>query len=476
MLRYLGFRLLAMVVAIIGVSTIVFALVHLIPGDPVRNSLGTRFNQELYDRKRAEAGLDRPLVEQYLRWMGHAVRGDLGESFRSNRPVTSVVLERLPATLSLAFAALFVALLIALPVGLLSAVRSGSKLDYTATAASQVGVSVPDFWAAIMYILLFSITLAWLPPSGYVSPFEDPKEWARHLVLPAITVGLVSGSILTRFVRSAVLEAYNQDYVRTAVAKGLGTWQVVWGHVVPNAAIPIVTVVGLQLGLPPRRRRRGGDDLRLARRRPAGAHRRGGPRLHGAAGRRAVPGDHLPRHQPDRRRALRRARPTGPGAMTEVVNIPPDPDTFEGGAITTPLRSRRAEVWSALVANRLAVLGLVVLGLLVLAAIFGPTLAPYGANEQEILNRFAAPSRDHWFGTDDLGRDVFSRVLIASRASLQVGIIAVGIAVVLGLPIGLVAGFYGRATDGVLMRLMDMLFAFPAILLAIAIVAVRGPG
>jgi peptide/nickel transport system permease protein len=248
LLRYLGFRLLAMVVAIIGVSTIVFALVHVIPGDPVRNSLGTRFNQELYDRKRAEAGLDRPLVEQYLRWMGHALRGDLGESFRSNRPVTSVVLERMPATLSLAFAALFVALLIALPVGLLSAVRSGSKLDYTATAASQVGVSVPDFWAAIMYILLFSITLAWLPPSGYVSPFEDPKEWARHLVLPAITVGLVSGSILTRFVRSAVLEAYNQDYVRTAVAKGLGTWQVVWGHVVPNAAIPIVTVVGLQLG------------------------------------------------------------------------------------------------------------------------------------------------------------------------------------------------------------------------------------
>jgi peptide/nickel transport system permease protein len=246
--RYIGFRVLAMVVAMIGVSTIVFALVHLIPGDPVRNSLGTRFNQELYERKRAEAGLDKPLVQQYLTWMGHAVRGDLGQSFRSNRAVTAVVLERLPATLSLALAALFVALLIALPVGLISAVRSGSKLDYAATAASQVGVSIPDFWAAIMYILLFSLTLGWLPPSGYASPFEEPGEWARHLVLPAITVGLVSGSILTRFVRSAVLEAYNQDYVRTATAKGLSTWQVVWRHVVPNAAIPIVTVIGLQLG------------------------------------------------------------------------------------------------------------------------------------------------------------------------------------------------------------------------------------
>lgn len=237
-----------MVIAVIGVSTVVFALVHFIPGDPIRNSLGTRFNQQLYDQKRAEAGLDRPIVEQYLRWMGNALRGDLGTSFRNNRPVTAVVLERLPATLSLALAALLIAVLIALPVGILSAVRSGSKLDYAATAASQVGVSIPDFWAGIMYILLFSLTLSWLPPSGYVSPFEDPVEWLRHLVLPALTVGLVSGSILTRFVRSAVLEAMNQDYVRTATAKGLSRGQVVRRHVLPNAAIPIVTVVGLQLG------------------------------------------------------------------------------------------------------------------------------------------------------------------------------------------------------------------------------------
>lgn len=248
MIRYLGRRLLAMAVAMVGVSTIVFTLVHMIPGDPVRNSLGTRFNQELYDRKRADAGLDKPIVEQYVTWMGKALRGDLGESFRSNRNVTAVVLERLPATLSLAAAALVIALLIALPVGILSAVRSGSKLDYAATAASQVGVSIPDFWAGIMYILLFALTLSWLPPSGYVSPFDDVGEWLRHLVLPALTVGLVSGSILTRFVRSAVLEALNQDYVRTAEAKGLSRGQIVRRHVLPNAAIPIVTVVGLQLG------------------------------------------------------------------------------------------------------------------------------------------------------------------------------------------------------------------------------------
>lgn len=248
MLRYLGSRLLTMVVAMVGVSTVVFALIHLIPGDPVRNSLGTRFTQEVYDAKRAAAGLDRPLGEQFVRWLGNAARGDLGESFRTNREVTSMVLERLPATISLAAVALLIALLIALPVGIVSAARSGSKLDYAATAASQVGVSIPDFWAGIMYILLFALTLQWLPPSGYESPFDSVTEWLRHLILPALTVGLVSGSILTRFVRSAVLEALNQDYVRTAEAKGLSRRQVVMRHVLPNAAIPIVTVVGLQLG------------------------------------------------------------------------------------------------------------------------------------------------------------------------------------------------------------------------------------
>jgi len=141
-----------------------------------------------------------------------------------------------------------------------------------------------------------------------------------------------------------------------------------------------------------------------------------------------------------------------------------------------PLRSRRAEVWSAVLANRLALGGLAVLAVLALAAVVGPSVAPFGANEQAILDRFEGPSWRHWFGTDDLGRDVFSRVLIAARGSLQVGVISVGIALGLGVPIGMVAGYYGGIADSALMRLMDIVFSFPAILLAIAIVAVRGPG
>lgn len=241
-------RLGQMLIALLGVSIIVFALIHFVPGDPVRTALGTRFDPDIYEALRERAGLDKPLVTQYFSWLGGAATGDLGVSFRNGQPVSNLVVERLPATLTLAGAALLVALVVGIPLGIVSAVRSGSKLDYAATAASQVGVSVPDFWAGIMYILLFSLTLSWLPPSGYVSFFEDPVEWLSHLVLPALAVGLVSGSIIFRFVRSAVLEALNQDYTRTAKAKGLGPWRVLRDHVLPNAWIPIVTIIGLQLG------------------------------------------------------------------------------------------------------------------------------------------------------------------------------------------------------------------------------------
>lgn len=248
MRRFIARRLAATAVALFGVSVVVFALIHLIPGDPVRVALGTKFNQKLYDTKRAEAGLDRPLPEQFVRWMSKAVRGDLGTSFRANRTVSSMVLERLPATLGLAVAALAIAVVVAVPLGVLAAMRSGSRLDHAALGVSQVGISVPDFWAGIMYILLFSSALSWLPPSGYTSPAEDLVGFLQHLALPALTVGLVSAAILTRFIRSAVVEALNEDYVRTARAKGLSEWRVMRSHVLPNAAIPIITVVGLQLG------------------------------------------------------------------------------------------------------------------------------------------------------------------------------------------------------------------------------------
>jgi len=186
--RYVLRRVGQAVVVLFGVSVIVFLLMQLVPGDPVRIALGTRFDQETYDALRERAGLDDPLLVQYLSFLGNALTGDLGVSFRSGQPVTTAILERLPATLSLAGVSLLVALLIAVPLGLVSATRSGKLSDYVATVFSQVGVSVPDFWMAILLILLFTTTLGWLPPSGYVPFSEDLAEWLQHIVMPALKV------------------------------------------------------------------------------------------------------------------------------------------------------------------------------------------------------------------------------------------------------------------------------------------------
>ncbi|MEU7958919.1 MULTISPECIES: ABC transporter permease [Micromonospora] len=245
--RFVLRRLLQSVVVLLGVTLVVFLLLQLVPGDPVRVSLGTRFDQQTYDALRERSGLDRPLVVQYLSYVGNALTGDLGVSFRSGQPVTTIVLQRLPATLSLAVTAVLLALLVAFPLGVLSAVRSGSFVDHAARVFSQFGVSVPDFWTGIMGILLFAGVLGWLPPSGYVPLTDDPVGWASHVALPAAAVGLVTASILTRFIRSSVLEVLAEDYVRTAEAKGLRPRVVVVRHVLRNALIPVVTVVGVQL-------------------------------------------------------------------------------------------------------------------------------------------------------------------------------------------------------------------------------------
>ncbi len=234
-------------VVLVGVTLVTFSLVQLVPGDPIRVSLGTRFDPQVYQLLRERAGFDQPLPVQYLSYIGNAVTGDLGVSFRSGEPVSQILMERLPATLTLTLAAMVVALLIAIPLGVMSATRQGTKSDYAATVVSQVGVSVPDFWMAILFILLFAGTLGWFPPSGYVSPLESPIGWLHHVALPAVTIGLVSGSILTRFVRSAVLESLGQDYTRTARAKGLPEKRVIRDHVLRNAWVPIVTVTGVQL-------------------------------------------------------------------------------------------------------------------------------------------------------------------------------------------------------------------------------------
>jgi peptide/nickel transport system permease protein len=245
--RFLARRVLYSLVVLLGVLVVVFALVHLVPGDPVRIALGTRYTPEAYEALRSASGLDRPLITQFVSYLGSAVTGDLGVSFRNGDPVTVTLLERLPATVSLGLVGIVIALLIALPAGIWSGLREGKVSDAIVRVSSQFGVSVPDFWLGILLIALFASTLGWLPTSGYRPLFEDPAGWLRHIVLPGLTVGLVAAAILTRYVRSAVLEVAATGYVRTARSKGLPPRVVTSRHIVRNALVPVLTITGIQL-------------------------------------------------------------------------------------------------------------------------------------------------------------------------------------------------------------------------------------
>ncbi|MDT5113227.1 MAG: peptide/nickel transport system permease protein [Mycobacterium sp.] len=247
MARFLVRRVGYSLVVLIGVLVVVFALVHLVPGDPVRIALGTRYNPQAYDALRSASGLDRPIVEQFFGYVASAARGDLGVSFRNGDPVAGILIERLPATVSLALVGILIALLIALPAGIWSALREGRVSDVIVRVTSQFGVSVPDFWMGILLIALFSTTLGWLPTSGYRPLFSDPAGWLSHILLPGLTVGLVAGAILTRYVRSAVLDVAAMGYVRTARSKGLSPAVVTFRHTVRNALVPILTITGIQL-------------------------------------------------------------------------------------------------------------------------------------------------------------------------------------------------------------------------------------
>lgn len=246
-LRFLLRRLVHAAVVLFGVIVLVFLLIHLVPGDPVRIALGTRYTQEAYDALRAASGLDQPLLQQFFGYVSHALTGDLGVSFRNGQPVTQLLLERLPATVSLALVGLVIALLIAIPAGTYSALKEGRVSDAIVRVFSQFGVSIPDFWMGMLLITLFSATLGWLPSSGYVAFTTDPQAWLRHVFTPALTVGLVAGAIMTRYVRGAVIEIAGMGYVRTAQSKGLREKTVVGVHIARNALIPVLTITGIQL-------------------------------------------------------------------------------------------------------------------------------------------------------------------------------------------------------------------------------------
>ena len=240
-------RVLSLVPLLFLVSLMVFALVLLIPGDPAISIAGENATPEQLEATRERLGLNDPVVVQYGRWAGGVLQGDLGTSLFSSITVWSLISDRLPVTISLTFAALVVALLIAIPAGLIAGTRAGSGADRTATLVSSFGVAMPNFWLGLMLILFFAIWNPWLPATGYVAFSEDPWLWLKHMILPAITLGAAAAAELTRQLRGSLVDVMHQDYVRTARSKGIGYRRVVSKHALKNAAIPVVTVAGLQV-------------------------------------------------------------------------------------------------------------------------------------------------------------------------------------------------------------------------------------
>ena len=250
MRRYLARRLLLLVPVLVGVSIIIFMVLHLSPGDPVEIMLGSQATQEDRARLRDDLGLDQPLHVQYVRWLGHVARGDLGRSIWMRRPVLNEVLVRFRATLLLTATALVISTTVGIALGVASAARPNSVLDRTSAVASLFGASMPSFWLGIVLMVVFALWLGWLPASGMFAPYGggDVRDLLAHLILPAVTLAAASVTIIARLTRSTMLEALGQDYIRTARAKGVVERAVVLRHGLKNALIPIVTVVGVQAG------------------------------------------------------------------------------------------------------------------------------------------------------------------------------------------------------------------------------------
>jgi peptide/nickel transport system permease protein len=246
---HLGSRIAQIIPTLLLVSVLVFCLQQLMPGDPAMVLAGEeRGDPQVLAQIRAELWLDRPLPVQYLHWMGNVLHGNLGYSWRIREPVSQLVAEKLPVTLQLSAMAFLIAVAIGVPAGVVAAVKRNTVWDYLANAIGLAGLSTPTFWLGIMLILLVSVQLGWLPPSGYVSLAEDWRQSLATTIMPAFVLGNAIAAILMRHTRSAMLTALDQDYVRTARAKGLREWGVVIRHALRNALIPVVTLGALELG------------------------------------------------------------------------------------------------------------------------------------------------------------------------------------------------------------------------------------
>ncbi|RUT34742.1 ABC transporter permease [Arsenicitalea aurantiaca] len=248
MLSFILRRLLVAVPTLFLVSILVFGLLKLLPGDPALALAGQEPSPEIVEAIRVKYGLDQPVPVQYVRWLGGIVQGDFGTSIRTRLPIGETILQRLPVTMQLAFQAMLIALLIGIPAGVFAAIKRGTPVDWMVSTIGLGGLSIPSFWLGIMLILLFAVSLGWLPSGGYVGFFQSPIDNLRYTLMPSLVLGTAAAAIVMRHTRSSMIAVLRQDYVRTARAKGLKERIVVTRHALRNGLIPVVTTSTLHLG------------------------------------------------------------------------------------------------------------------------------------------------------------------------------------------------------------------------------------
>ena len=467
MLLFLGKRLLQLIPTLFFVSVIIFGLQQLLPGDPALAMAGEERDPAVLEQIRREYRLDQPIYIQYLYWIGGVLSGNLGESMRLKEPVLTLIAQKFPVTLQLALMAIVISLSIGVTAGVISAVKKNTPVDYAVNLVALWGISTPNFWLGIMLIFLFAVYLGWLPASGYVSLFEDPWLSLQTTILPAFVLGNSFAAVLMRHTRSAMLQAMSSDYVRTARAKGLAERIVILKHAMRNALTPVVTLGALELGtllsgavlteqvfsIP------GFGKLIVD-----SVFNRDYAVVQGVT---LITATTYILLEPARRHRLRADQPAAEELSMAVADTTLVVELGE--------ESPGARAWRRLLQRKSAVLGLVIIVLFVLIAIFAPLITPYDPTQQSWTSIRKPPSLQHWFGTDESGRDLFSRVIFGARASLVAGVVSISIALGLGVPIGLLAGYGGRWIDAVISRITDAMLAIPFLILAIALAAFLGP-
>lgn len=250
MSKYIFRRILILIPTLIGMSILIFVMMRLLPGDIVDAMVGmdSTVTDEAKEQLRASFGLADPWPVQYMKWIGELAQGNLGTSFRSREPITAQLLRALPITLELTFLAILVSIPIAIPLGILSAVRQNSHVDLVARVLGLIGLSIPSFWLATLFLLFTSLTFRWVPSVIWINPMKDPLGNLQQMILPALALAVQLMAVEMRMMRAAMLEVLRQDYIRTVRAKGLGEHAVLYRHALKNAFIPVITVIGIQVG------------------------------------------------------------------------------------------------------------------------------------------------------------------------------------------------------------------------------------